>query len=76
MEIFFLLSYGGSVVVATILTLVGVEFFLPIIAGCYLGLIASIFIFGYAANRMLHKIRLFERLSERKADESNFQKIK
>jgi hypothetical protein len=55
MEIFFLLSYGGSVVVATILTLVGVEFFLPIIAGCYLGLIASIFIFGYAANRMLHK---------------------
>jgi len=49
---------------------------LPIIAGCYLGLIASIFIFGYAANRMFHKIRLFKRLSERKADESNFQKIK
>jgi hypothetical protein len=76
MEIFFLLSYGGSVVVAAILTLFGVELFLPIIAGCYLGLIASIFIFGYAANRMFHKIRLFERLSERKADESNFPKIK
>jgi hypothetical protein len=75
MEIFFLLSYGGSVVVAAILTLFGVELFLPIIAGCYLGLIASIFIFGYAANRMFHKIRLFERLSERKADESNFPKI-
>ena len=76
MEIFFLLSYGGSVVVAAILTLFGVELFLPIIAGCYLGLIASIFIFGYAANRMFHKIRLFERLSERKADDSNFPKIK
>jgi hypothetical protein len=76
MEIFFLLSYGGSVVVAAILTLFGVELFLPIIAGCYLGLIASIFIFGYAANRIFHKIRLFERLSERKADDSNFPKIK
>ena len=68
MEIFFILSYGGSVVVAAILTLFGVQLFLPIIAGCYLALVASVFFLGYGVNRLFHKIRLFERLSQRRGD--------
>ena len=71
MEIFFILSYGGSVVVAAILTLFGVQIFLPIMVGCYLILVASIFLLGYGANRLFHKIRLFERLSQRRGD-SNY----
>ena len=63
-EIFFLLSYGGSVVVAAILTLFGVQLFPPIIVGCYFGLIVSVFLLGYVTNRLFHKIRLFERLSQ------------
>ena len=65
-EIFFLFSYGGSVVVAAILTLFGVQLFLPIIVGCYFGLIVSVFLLGYVTNRLFHKIRLFERLSQSK----------
>ena len=68
MEIFFILSYGGSVVVAAILTLFGVQLFLPIMAGCYFALVASVFILGYGANRLFHKIRLFERLSQNKGE--------
>ncbi len=64
MEIFFISSYGGSVVVAAILTLFGVQLFLPIMAGCYLALVASIFLMGHGANGLFHKIRLFERLSK------------
>ncbi len=74
MEIFFILSYGGSVVVAAILTLFGVQLFLPIIAGCYLGLVASIFLMGFGANRLFHKIRLFERLSQRRGD-NNYPQV-
>jgi hypothetical protein len=74
MEIFFILSYGGSVVVAVILTLFGVQLFLPIMAGCYLALVASICILGFGANRLFHKIRLFERLSHRRGD-SNYPQV-
>ncbi len=34
MEIFFIFSYGGSVVDAAILTLFGVQLFLPSMVGC------------------------------------------
>ncbi len=73
-EIFFLLSYGGSVVIAAILSLFGAQLFLPIIVGCYFGLILSVFLLGYMANRLFHKIRLFERLSQRKIN-FNHQQI-
>jgi hypothetical protein len=63
-EIFFLISYGGSVAIAAILTLFGVQLFLPVIIGAYFGLIASVYMLGYIANRLFHKIHLFERLSK------------
>ncbi len=64
MEIFFIFSYGGSVVDAAILTLFGVQLFLPSMVGCCLALVGSVFLLGYGANRLFHKIRLFERLNQ------------
>jgi hypothetical protein len=63
-EIFFLISYGGSVAIAAILTLFGVQLFLPVIIGAYFGLIASVYMLGYITNKLFHKIHLFERLSK------------
>jgi len=63
-EVFFLISYGGSVAIAAILTLFGVQLFVPIIIGVYFGLIASVYLLGFMANRLFHKIHLFERLSK------------
>ncbi len=74
MEIFFILNYDGSIVVAAILTLFEVQVFLPIVAGCYLPLVTSIFLIGYGANRLFHKTRLFERLSQRRGD-SNYPQV-
>ena len=59
MEIFFITSYGGSVVIAAILSVVGIEFFLPVILGCYFGLIIAVFLLGCLTNYLLHKINLF-----------------
>ena len=67
-EIFFLISYGGSVAIAAILTLFGTQLFLPVIVGVYFGLIASVYLLGYITNRLFHKIHLFERLSQGKAN--------
>ena len=65
-EIFFLISYGGSVAIAAILTLFGTQLFIPVVAGAYFGLIASVYLLGYITNRLFHKIHLFERLSKEK----------
>lgn len=65
-EIFFLISYGGTVTIAAILTLIGVQLFIPVIAVSYFGLIASVYFLGYITNRLFHKIHLFERLNKTK----------
>jgi len=72
MEIFFITSYGGTVFIAALLNVVGTNFFLPLIVGCYLGAIAAVFTFGWLTNYLLHKIHLFERLNQRSAN-SNYQ---
>ena len=68
MEIFFITSYGGSVIMAAILSLVRIEFFLPVILGCYFGLVITVFLLGCLTNYLLHKINLFERLSQRRTN--------
>ncbi len=67
-EIFFLISYGGSVAIAAILTLFGTQLFVPVIVGVYFGLIVSVYLLGYVTNRLFHKIHLFERLSKGKTN--------
>jgi hypothetical protein len=66
MQIFFMASYGGAVTIAAILSLVRIEFILPIIIGLYLGLITAVLLLGHLTNYLFHKIRLFERLSQRR----------
>jgi hypothetical protein len=56
----------GTVIIAAILSVVGIEFFLPIILGCYFGLIITVFFLDFLTNYFLHKINLFERLDKRR----------
>jgi len=66
MEIFFMTSYGGLVAVTTVLSLFSSAFVLPIVLGLYFGLILAVFFLGCLANYFFHKIRLFERLGNKK----------
>jgi hypothetical protein len=72
MEILFLASYGGAVTMAAILSLVGGEFFLPVIIGCYFALIMIFFVFGCLTNYFFHKIHLFERLGQRRTNSHRY----
>ena len=65
MEIFFMASYGGSVAVAAVVSIFGAQFFLPIIISLYLVVFAAVLSFGIIANYVFHRIRLYERLSQR-----------
>jgi hypothetical protein len=66
MEILFLASYGGSVTLAAILSLVPTIVVLPVIVGIYFGLIVIVYLLGFLVNYFFHKIHLFERLSQRR----------
>lgn len=65
LEIFFMASYDGAVAVAAILSFVGAQYLIPIIAGLYFLVLGVALLLGYLANYLFHKIRLFERLSQR-----------
>jgi hypothetical protein len=66
LEIFFMASYGGAITIAAILNLVDARFFLPIVAGLYLLVLAVALLLGYITHYFFHKIHLFERISQRK----------
>jgi hypothetical protein len=65
LEIFFMASYGGAVAVSFILSIFGDQYFIPIIAGLYFLVLVVALLLGYLTNYLFHKIRLFERLSQR-----------
>jgi hypothetical protein len=65
MEAFFMASYGGTVAVTAIVSLVGGQFFVPIVVGLYFGVLALVLSFGYLANFVFHRIRLYDRLSQK-----------
>jgi hypothetical protein len=65
MEIFFMASYGGSIAIAAITSLVKTEFILPTIVGLYCVLIGAVLLLGYISNYVFHKIHLFERINQR-----------
>jgi hypothetical protein len=65
METFFMASYGGSIAIAAITSLVRSEFILPIIIGLYCGLLMAVLFLGLITNYIFHKIRLFERINQR-----------
>jgi|YelNatPaOPRAMG01_1025707.scaffolds.fasta_scaffold22838_3 hypothetical protein len=65
METFFVASYGGSMAVAAIVSLVGADFFLPITISLYFTVFGAVLLLGYLANRIFHRIRLFDRLRVR-----------
>ena len=50
MEVFFMVSYGGSVAVAAIVSLVDSLFFVPVIIGLYIALIMAVMLLGYLTN--------------------------
>jgi len=64
LEVFFIASYGGTTALSAILSLLGSQFFLPIIVGLYFLVMASALILGYLTNYLFHKICLFERLNQ------------
>ena len=66
LELFFMASYGGAIALVAILNLVGAKFFLPILAGLYLLVLAVALLLGYITHYFFHKIHLFERISQRK----------
>jgi hypothetical protein len=65
LEIFFMASYGGAITIASILSLFGPQFFLIVTLGLYFLVLSVALLFGYITNYLFHKIRLFERISQR-----------
>lgn len=65
LEIFFMASYGGAITIASILSLFGPQFFLIVTIGLYFLVLSVALLFGYITNYLFHKIRLFERISQR-----------
>jgi hypothetical protein len=65
LEIFFMASYGGAIAVAAILSIFGTQYFIPIITGLYFLVLGVALLLGYLTNYLFHKIRLFERLSQK-----------
>ncbi len=65
LEIFFMASYGGTVAVSLILGIFGIQFFIPIVAGLYFLVLGVALFLGFVTNYVFHKIRLFERLSQK-----------
>lgn len=65
LEIFFMASYGGAVAVSFILSIFSAQFSIPIIAGLYFLVLGVGLLLGFATNYIFHKIRLFERLSQK-----------
>jgi hypothetical protein len=64
LEVFFMASYGGATALSVILSLLGSQFFVPIIVALYFFVMAIALILGYITNYIFHKIRLFERLNQ------------
>jgi hypothetical protein len=64
LEVFFIASYGITTAFSAILSLLGSQFFLPIIVGLYFLVMATALILGYLTNYLFHKIRLFEKLNQ------------
>jgi hypothetical protein len=65
LEVFFMASYGGAIAISAILSLFGPHFFLTVIVGLYFLVLAVALLLGYITNYLFHKIRLFERISQR-----------
>lgn len=65
LEILFMASYGGAIAILAILSLFGSQFFPIVIVGFYFLILAVTLFLGYITNYLFHKIRLFERISQR-----------
>jgi hypothetical protein len=64
-EVFFIISYNGQLALATILSIIPSQFIIPMIIGCYIGLVFAVFAIGCLVNLLLHKTRLIERFPKK-----------